>query len=212
LNNVDNKQVPAVKYLGVYLDEKLSWRYHIDHVSKKLSQLTGAFYHLSKFLPYESVCDIYYAYIFPHIKYGIEVYGTCSKTLLNVLQVQQNKLLKILCKRNIRDSATALHQELGLLSCQNVNEQFTLLFVFKQRNNLLPNIFMDYYKLVGDVNVRSSRQSNLIFVLRHRLQAGALSMKIYGAQHWNDVPIELREIKSLNIFKRKVKTYLLANH
>ena len=30
LNNMEIKQVPSVKYLGVYLDEKLSWKYHIE--------------------------------------------------------------------------------------------------------------------------------------------------------------------------------------
>jgi hypothetical protein len=32
-------QVPATKYLGVYFDPQLNFKYHIDYVSKKISQL-----------------------------------------------------------------------------------------------------------------------------------------------------------------------------
>jgi hypothetical protein len=208
LNNIEIQRVPAVKYLGVYLDESLSWRHHIDYVSKKISRLTGAMYHLSKFLPYDSICDIYYAYVFPYIKYGIEVYGTACKTILSTIQIQQNKLLKILAKRHYADSSTALHHELGLLTCQKVHELYTLLFVFKQRNNILPEIFNEYYKLNSEIICRTTRQSSMIFIPKWRLEIGSKSIKCHGAQLWNDLPNELKIKTSAGTFKKGLKLYL----
>jgi hypothetical protein len=211
LNNMEIKQVPSVKYLGVYLDEKLSWKYHIDYVAKKLSQLTGVFYHLSRFIPVELVSQIYYAYVFPYIKYGIEVYGSCSKTALNIIQVKQSKLLKIVCKRDMRDSSTALHQELKLLNCQSIHELFTLIFVYKQQNKLLPDIFNNYFRLVGEVNERITRQQNNLYIPKSKLTQGTLTMKRHGAELWNDLPEELKCCNSISLFKQNVKLYLLNN-
>ena len=35
------EQVKYTKFLGLYIDEELSWKYHINHVTMKISKLTG---------------------------------------------------------------------------------------------------------------------------------------------------------------------------
>ena len=37
-------QTDCIKYLGVYLDDKLKWHKHIDYIESKLSAATGALY------------------------------------------------------------------------------------------------------------------------------------------------------------------------
>ena len=41
-------QTDSIKYLGVYLDDKLKWHKHIDFIESKLSAATGALYNLGK--------------------------------------------------------------------------------------------------------------------------------------------------------------------
>ena len=41
---IDGQQIEQVKYtkfLGLFIDEELSWKYHINHVTMKISKLTG---------------------------------------------------------------------------------------------------------------------------------------------------------------------------
>ena len=43
---IDGQQIEQVKYtkfLGLFIDEELSWKYHINHVTMKISKLTGIF-------------------------------------------------------------------------------------------------------------------------------------------------------------------------
>ena len=40
------KKSECVKYLGVYLDNKLSWKTHIDKLCKKVSKVCGMIYKL----------------------------------------------------------------------------------------------------------------------------------------------------------------------
>ena len=42
--NINEKQLEQLnhtKFLGVHIDEELSWKFHINHVSKKISKMTG---------------------------------------------------------------------------------------------------------------------------------------------------------------------------
>ena len=41
LDNIAVQQVEVTKFLGVLLDQHLSWKYHINHVTKKVSKTIG---------------------------------------------------------------------------------------------------------------------------------------------------------------------------
>ena len=41
INMQQIEQVKYTKFLGLYIDEELSWKYHINHVTMKISKLTG---------------------------------------------------------------------------------------------------------------------------------------------------------------------------
>ena len=70
----------------MFLDEKLNWNYHINCNCTKLIQLAGASSYISQFIHKNNVLQIYYAYMFPYIKYGIEVYGNCPGYVFKKLQ------------------------------------------------------------------------------------------------------------------------------
>ena len=41
INDHPVKEVNYTKLLGLYSDENLSWKYHISHVTMKMSKMTG---------------------------------------------------------------------------------------------------------------------------------------------------------------------------
>ncbi len=154
------KRVPVAKYLGVHVDENLSWKQHIDFVCQKISKLTYVFRVLSKYINKSQICQLYYAYVYPHIYYAIELYGACSYTDMKSLQVTQNNLLRVLCNVNYRYSATKMHVELGLNNINKIFQTAVLVFVYKQRSNILPLVFNKYYQSLEERNNLRSRQSS----------------------------------------------------
>ena len=67
------------KYLGVVIDESLKWKEHIDQVYVKLIKFTSIFYKVRHLLPFACLRKLYFAFIHPHLLYGIEVYAIASK-------------------------------------------------------------------------------------------------------------------------------------
>ena len=59
------RRVKDVKYLGVFIDEQLSWNIHINDVHKKLRCLIGVLYKVRLKLPKEVLKAIYFAYVSP---------------------------------------------------------------------------------------------------------------------------------------------------
>ena len=53
------KQAICVKYLGAFLDYKLTSKNHIEHAEFKLSTASGAIYKLGKYVPQEALMSVY---------------------------------------------------------------------------------------------------------------------------------------------------------
>ena len=111
----DIQRVKEVTYLGVILDEKLNWHKQNETVCKTLLQFFRLFNHIKSFVTKRIARQLYFACIYSRIKYGIEIFGSCSKQVLSKIQVMQNKLLKILLNLNRRTHTTELHKTLSFI-------------------------------------------------------------------------------------------------
>jgi len=206
--NLGNTNIPCVndtKYLGVYLDKDLNFNTHISYVKTKLTKLTSIFHYISQFLDHNDVRRVYFAYIFPYIKYGIEIYGMCSKSNLKVIQGVQNKLLKIACQCDRYYSPSLLHKQLSIFSIHELIGFFVLNFVYKQVNGLLPPVFNSYFTFNSDLGLRRHRSVSELHVPYFRLEFGRKSIKCAGAKMYNKLPDDTKSSASIDIFKKSLK-------
>ena len=84
-----------IKYLGVLIDSKLTWK-HLSKISKTVSRSLGIMYKLRPFLPLRIMRNIYYSLIYSQLVYGIEVWGSACKTELNKLLVLQKRTMRLM--------------------------------------------------------------------------------------------------------------------
>ena len=90
-------QVPSTKFLGVVIDEKLSWDPHIRYLRKKLRSITGAINRIKRSVPGEHYRMLYSALFESHLTYGISVWGSALKDQPNdKLFVTQKHCIRIL--------------------------------------------------------------------------------------------------------------------
>ena len=72
------KRVDVVTYLGVTFDEKLTWNAHAENVCNSLLEFFGIFKQMRHKVTNNTVRQLYHAFIYSKIIYGIEVYGNIS--------------------------------------------------------------------------------------------------------------------------------------
>ena len=78
LDGVSLNRVSSTKFLGVIIDENLTWKNHIDAISKTISRNIGMLTKLKHFVPENILYSLYCTLILPYINYGVLIWGnTC---------------------------------------------------------------------------------------------------------------------------------------
>ena len=109
-DNEENKNITlehknCIKYLGLLIDENLSWKNHIYTLTTKISKTVGLIAKLRHIVPNRTLLDIYKSLIAPYITYGLTSWGTASKTLLNNILVLQKRVLRLIHFAPVREHA-----------------------------------------------------------------------------------------------------------
>ena len=76
-----------VKYLGVLINYKLSWKNHIDSITLKLSKTIVLLSKIRYFVPFHTLVSIYNCLVVPYLRHGLIAWVQTGKTQKNVLSV-----------------------------------------------------------------------------------------------------------------------------
>ena len=107
----------------------------------------GIFNHIKHFVNKKIIRQLYFAFVFSRIKYGIEVFGSCSKEQLHRLQVLQSGLLKLLLHVDRRTDTNKLHLDLRILKVEHIYKMQLLMFVNNCRQKRCPTFFNSYFTM-----------------------------------------------------------------
>ena len=80
--NIDGEiinETSKTKFLGVIIDNKLSWKDHILYISGKLARGTGVILRARKYLMKETLISLYYSFVYPYLIYCNHVWGLLVK-------------------------------------------------------------------------------------------------------------------------------------
>ena len=113
LNDTQVKQVATTKSLGITIDDKLSWNYHIEKLTKKIASGIGAMKRVRHLVPPATLHLIHQALIQPPFDYCSTVWGTCGVTLQDKRQKLQNGAARVLTFSNYDVYAEQLLEMLG---------------------------------------------------------------------------------------------------
>ena len=78
LDGVSLNRVSSTKFWGVIIDENLTWKNHIDAISKTISRNTGMLTQLKHFVPENILYSLYCTLILPYINYGVLIWANTS--------------------------------------------------------------------------------------------------------------------------------------
>ena len=102
MDNEQLEQVKEIKFLGVILNDKLTWENHKNYLKRKISQCIGIIYNCKNIMTEQEIINIYKTFIQSNFLYAIEAWGHSIKPENDILTTVQNKVLRIIfeCKRS----------------------------------------------------------------------------------------------------------------
>ena len=128
------------------------------------------------------------------------------------VQVMQNRVLKSLYMKDWLTPTNALHRELALLKVSDIFKLKVSQFTFRHRKGLLPGVFNDYFKTNGNVHTYGTRQSRQLHLPRTQTLTGQNTIKVQGVKVFNNLPQDIKSLKSIKTFGERVKKLYISKY
>ena len=119
INGTEIERVTSFDFLGIMIDENLSWKSHIEIVGNKISKVTDILYRLKNMFPESVLFVLYNSLIVSYINYELLLWGVQSHRLESI----QKKTLRFMTNSSYLAHTTPLLIKHGLL---NVREMYKL--------------------------------------------------------------------------------------
>ena len=143
LDNQLLKRINKTKFLGVTIDQNLTWKTPIDNVSKNISKGIGILYQIKHFVPERILYSLYCTLILPYINYGILAWGNACKSHLDKVFKLQKKALRIISNSHYRSHSAPIFKNYNVLNVYDTYKIEIRTFMYNQ----LPNGFHNYFVL-----------------------------------------------------------------
>ena len=153
INGIEIEHVPSFNFLGIMLDENLSWKSHIEMVGNKISKVTGILYRLKNVFPENVLFVLYNSLIVSYMNYGLLLWGIHS----HKLELLQKKALRLMTNSNYLAHTTPLLIKHGLLNVRDMYKLKLLKFYYKLSYDLLPPYFNKYIEIIEQKPARDLR-------------------------------------------------------
>ena len=190
-------QTDFVKYLGVLLDDRLTFKNHINSLRDKLKKYTGVFYLLRHNLPKHCLRTLYFTFIFNNLYYCAEIYGNTCPSYLHTLQMAQNEALRALQFKSRYYPINEMHQEFQILKVADIVE-YKLSKLIHSLLNGSPKLLAVLNKLIipmHSIHHRNTRNRFQVYSKKENKPIGKWQLKCQPSQTWKNTPASLRALK-----------------
>ena len=99
------EQVKYTKFLGLFFDGELSWNYHIDEVTNKISKMSGVLAKGRHYLSLKTLQTLYNTMVYPCLSYCNIIWTSTYSTSLELLFMIQKKIVRIITFSKYRNES-----------------------------------------------------------------------------------------------------------
>ena len=136
----DNKQIttiPNIKFLGICINDTISWKYHIEYILPKLSAVCYAMRIITLFSSLEMLKIVYYSNFNSIINNGLPFWGT-SPHFKKIFWMQK-RIVRIMmgCRKEV--ACRNLFRKLKILSLMSQCILSLMMFIIKNKNEFTVN-------------------------------------------------------------------------
>lgn len=201
IDNETIKRVRTFKYLGLVLDENLTFDKHVDHVKKMIHPFIPLMWRKGKYIPTNKRKQLYFAYVQSHLVYMLPIYSQGNKTKMAELQTIQNRCVKAVYRFPRGTSSTYLYSY-SLLPLQPLALIERVTHLHKMIWSVTKHSFN--IRLNRSVNGRATRRRSKIHI---EDEHPTLRQPI---TEYNRLNSELRQLKCIETFKARLRIKVMT--
>ena len=203
LNGENLTMISNDKVLGIFIDNNLTWKNHIDHICKKISSNVWLLSRIKQYLSLNHRIQFYKAYIQPHIDYCNIIWGGTCQSNLNRLFRLQKRACKVILDYEVVSSIESM-QDLKILTIFDRVYLRKAKFMYKISKSKTPSYVNEMFTLRQvneNTTITRSCSSNNFIIPKPNKEIFKQSLTYSGPIIWNNLPTNIREKTSTMSFQ-----------
>ena len=210
IGNTKIQRSSNIKYLGINLDEKLSFKDHIWNRSKKANYNLKLIRSIQKYIDIDSTKMLLCTLVLSQLDYANSLLSRTPKTIIKPYQTVQNFATRVAYKKSRREDVIMCLQQLHWLPVKYRTVFMLLTVAYNAVHRKAPNYLTE--KLRKKEYHRTTRQSSSIGITldvppNKKKSFAARGFGYAAAKYWNDIPDNIKTAKDIKNFKSLLKTH-----
>ena len=133
-------KVSNFNFLGLTINENLSWKPHVDIIANKLSKYIGILNRLKRYLPNHILRTLYFSLIQSQLNFSLLAWGfNCGR-----LKVLQKKVIRIISNSKYNAHTEPIMKYMGILKLEDLFKLNMCKWYYRYIHKELPAYFLDY--------------------------------------------------------------------
>ena len=188
INGHSVDRVRTHRYLGVEIDDTLTWHSQIDQIVKKVSAGLAILKRTRALVPRDILINMYNALVVPYFDYCSPVWGCIGKCQSERLQKLQNRAARIITNSDYMTPSSCLLHDLGWDTLEKRRTKQLAITMYNVVNDHFPLRLHELFQTTSQVHTYNLRESaHNLFIPRPLSEAGKRSLHYRGATLWNSL-------------------------
>ena len=205
------RRTHVTKYFCLIVDDTLKWDLHIDYKSKKMKKNIGVRKHVKSCVPKEWLAMLYKTHVEPYLRCCNTTWRECGQQLISKLQTPQIRAARVVMGIKYEEADhDLLLTSLRWMNVKQLVYYDTASLVYKITDGTASEYtqsMSDKYDTIYSYETRSARNRN--FITPNINSAKRQTAFVYsGAQVWNNLPLRIKEARTIDIFQEKLKEHI----
>jgi hypothetical protein len=206
---------PADRYyklLGLYLDEHLSFDYHVTTVCNKVAKANFIISKAKNLLPLNSLKTLYFALVHPHLLYCLPVYACTNQSNIARLSKAQKKSIRLITRSKYNEHTAPLFQNLKIMPFETLVSYSQCIIMHSIIHKYCPPALHNTWVNNQDRNLNIMlRNADDLYVPLARTEQMKKLPFFHWAKLWNELP-PLKLTLQPPTFKSLLAQHLLNNN
>ena len=208
IENEKINEVRSFKFLGVIIDNKLTWQDHIYYIKNKIAKSMGIIYKIIKYVDRQILINLYYSLVFPYLIYCNEVWGHANNIYTDSLVKLQKKIIRIITHSYYNAHTEPLFRQLNILDFHKLVIQGTALMMFKYSSNNLPSPIRTMFIRNNEIHNYNTRNRTTLHVPIGTTETTYATFRFHGIYIWNLISERIPTDVSYSCFKHILNIHI----
>jgi hypothetical protein len=196
-----------LKFLGIYIDDNLNWHEHLAAIKTKLVCSLYIIRRIKSLLPSECLKTLYYTLVYPHLTYGIMLWGSTTKSHIHKVFVMQKNLIRVISNSDYNAHTDPIFVELQVMKMSDIYALEIAKFMYNYANGNLAAPLLNIFIKTQNIHDYNTRQCVHLRPKINRLNTTLNSFLYKGPTVWNTLPTYIKESNTIKSFVLRIKTF-----